>query len=82
MATAFVTDDLVYSSQVPRAVVMARGAQLPEACLRGEATVLQASQGGPARLVLDFGADKTSTSGTFTIQFPTADLTNAILRIA
>jgi len=58
MATAFVTDDLVYSSQVPRAVVMARGAQLPEACLRGEATVLQASQGGPARLVLDFGAER------------------------
>lgn len=32
--------------------------------------------------VLDFGADKTSTSGTFTIQFPTADASNAIIRIA
>ena len=30
----------------------------------------------------DFGADKTSTAGTFTIVFPTADATNAILRIA
>jgi len=32
--------------------------------------------------VLDFGANKTSTSGTFTIQFPTADASNAIIRIA
>ena len=32
--------------------------------------------------VLDFGADKTSTAGTFTIQFPTADASNAIIRIA
>lgn len=35
-----------------------------------------------AVMVLDFGAVKTSTSGTFTIQFPTADATNAILRIS
>ena len=32
--------------------------------------------------VIDFGGDKTATSGTFTIQFPTADATNAIIRIA
>jgi len=31
---------------------------------------------------LDFGADKTATSGDFTIQFPTADASNAIIRIA
>ena len=36
----------------------------------------------PVAVVLDFGADKTSTEGTFTIQFPTADATNAIIRIA
>jgi hypothetical protein len=36
----------------------------------------------PVALVLDFGADKTATSGTFTVQFPTADASNAILRIA
>lgn len=35
----------------------------------------------PAVLVLDFGADKTVTDGTFTIQFPTADASSAILRI-
>lgn len=32
--------------------------------------------------VLDFGADKTSTAGDFAVQFPTADATNAIVRIA
>jgi len=32
--------------------------------------------------VLDFTSNKTSTSGTFTVQFPTADATNAIIRIA
>jgi len=36
----------------------------------------------PAVAVLDFGSDKTSTSGTFTVQFPTADASNAIIRIA
>ena len=36
----------------------------------------------PAVAVLDFGADKTSTAGDFTIQFPTADASNAILRLA
>lgn len=36
----------------------------------------------PSVVVLDFGSDKTSTSGTFTIQFPTADASNAIIRIA
>ena len=33
-------------------------------------------------VVLDFGADKTSTSGDFQIAFPTADASNAIIRIA
>ena len=32
--------------------------------------------------VLAFGGDKTSTAGDFTIQFPTADASNAIIRIA
>jgi len=36
----------------------------------------------PAVAVLDFGADKTSTAGDFTVQFPTADASNAIIRIA
>lgn len=36
----------------------------------------------PVVAVLDFGSDKTSTTGTFTIQFPTADASNAIIRIA
>ena len=36
----------------------------------------------PTCVVLDFGSDKTSTAGTFTIQFPAADASNAIIRIA
>jgi hypothetical protein len=38
--------------------------------------------GNPTVCVLDFGGAKTSTAGTFTIIFPTADATNAIIRIA
>jgi hypothetical protein len=36
----------------------------------------------PSVAVLDFGGDKISTAGTFTIQFPTADASNAIIRIS
>jgi hypothetical protein len=36
----------------------------------------------PAVIVLDFGGDKTSTAGDFTVVFPTADASNAIIRIA
>jgi hypothetical protein len=32
--------------------------------------------------VFDFGGDKTSTAGSFTISFPTADASNAVIRIA
>jgi hypothetical protein len=35
-----------------------------------------------AVVVLDFGADKTSTNGDFTIQFPAAGASTAIIRIA
>ena len=38
--------------------------------------------GDPTVCVLDFGGAKTSTSGTFTIIFPTNDSTNAIIRIS
>lgn len=37
--------------------------------------------GDPAVCILDFGGAKTSTTGTFTIVFPTADATSAIIRI-
>lgn len=37
---------------------------------------------GNAVAVIDFGGVKTSTSGDFTIQFPAADASNAIVRIA
>jgi hypothetical protein len=38
--------------------------------------------GDPTVCVLDFGGAKTSTAGTFTIVFPAADSSNAIIRIA
>ena len=38
--------------------------------------------GDPSVCILDFGGAKTSTSGTFTIIFPTNDATSAIIRIA
>ena len=40
------------------------------------------ASGDPAVCAIAFGGDKTVSSGTFTIQFPTADADNAILRIA
>ena len=40
------------------------------------------ASGDPACVVIAFGGDKTVTSGTFTIQFPTADSSNAIIRLA
>jgi hypothetical protein len=40
------------------------------------------ASGDPACAVIAFGGDKTVSSGTFTIQFPTADATNAIIRLA
>lgn len=46
------------------------------------ALIYQSGGSNPAVAVLDFGSDKTSTAGDFTIQFPTADASNAIIRIA
>jgi len=60
--------DLAFTS----ATITARGALIYNDTAAGDPTVA----------VLDFGADKTSTTGTFTIQFPTADASNAIIRIA
>lgn len=67
--TAFTTfSDLTFST----ATVTARGALIYNDTASGDPTVI----------VLDFGADKTSTAGDFTIQFPTADASTAIIRIA
>jgi len=46
------------------------------------ALIYQVGGTNPAVAVLDFGADKTSTAGDFTVQFPAGDATNAIIRIA
>lgn len=54
------------------------------ATITARGALIYLADGGtnPAVAVLDFGSDKTSTSGDFTVQFPTADATNAIVRIA
>jgi hypothetical protein len=49
---------------------------------RGAVIYLADGATDPAVAVLDFGSDKISTAGDFTIQFPTADASNAIIRIA
>ena len=49
---------------------------------RGGLIFNDSASGDPSVVVLDFGADKTASNGTFTIVFPTADASNAIIRIA
>ena len=68
--TTALTDfaDLTFST----ATVTARGALIYN----------DTASGDPSVIVLDFGGDKTSTAGDFTVVFPTADASNAIIRIA
>jgi hypothetical protein len=49
---------------------------------RGALIYNDSASGDPAVCILDFGSDKSSSSGNFTIVFPTADASNAIIRIA
>ena len=66
--TAFIDfADLTFSS----ATITARGA-----------LIYNSTNGNRTVCVLDFGSDKTSTAGDFTIVFPTADASTAIVRIA
>jgi len=44
--------------------------------------IYNTTQSSKAVVVLDFGGSKTSTNGDFTIQFPTANSTSAVLRIS
>lgn len=46
------------------------------------ALIYNSSKANRAIAVLDFSTDKSSTSGDFTVVFPTADASNAIIRIA
>lgn len=67
--TAFTDfDDLTFTS----ATITARGALIYN----------DSAVGDPSVCVLDFGSDKTSTAGDFTIVFPTANASSAIIRIA
>ena len=68
--TTALTDfaDLTFTS----ATITARGAMIYN----------DTAAGNPSVVILDFGADKTSSGGDFQIVFPTADASNAIIRIA
>ena len=72
-STTALTDfaDLAFSSSS----ITARGAMIYNSSTT-------AGSANRAVLILDFGSDKTSSSGDFTIQFPTADSSSAIIRIA
>ena len=49
---------------------------------RGALIYNDSAAGDPSVIVLDFGSDKTSTAGDFTIVFPTVNASDAIIRIA
>jgi hypothetical protein len=71
--TAFTDfDDITFTS----ATITARGALIYNTTTGGGSGTTDTV------VVLDFGSDKTSTSGDFQIVFPTADASNAIIRIA
>ena len=71
--TAFTDfDDLTFSSST----ITARGALIYNTTAGGGSGTTESV------VVLDFGSDKSSSSGDFTIIFPTADASNAIIRIA
>lgn len=65
-------DDEVFSS----VTLTARGALIYNTTTGGGSSTTDAVA------VLDFGSDKSATSGDFTIVFPTADASNAIIRLA
>ena len=74
--TAF-TDfaDLTFTT----ATITARGAMIYNTTPN---TTSSAGLTNPTVVILDFGSDKTSTAGDFTIVLPTADASNALIRIA
>ena len=65
-------DDLTFTS----ATITARGALIYNSQTAGGSGTTDTV------VVLDFGSNKTSTSGDFQIVFPTPDASNAIIRIA
>lgn len=50
--------------------------------VRGALIFNEAASGDPTVCVLDFGSDKAASAGDFTVVMPTADASNAIIRIA
>jgi hypothetical protein len=52
------------------------------ATITARGALIYNSTDGTSVMVLDFGSDKTSTNGTFTVQLPTPDSTNGLIRLA
>jgi hypothetical protein len=46
------------------------------------ALIYNSTDSNKAVAIFDFGSDKTVVAGTFTVSFPVADSTNAVIRIA
>lgn len=69
IGTTAVTDfaDLTF----PNSTITARGCQ-----------IYNSTDANRSASTHDFGSDQSSSNGDFTLQFPTADATNAILRLA
>ena len=71
------------ASQVPTAYISFSNSSWTTASFTARAALIyNVTQGNKSVAVLDFGADKTANGNTFTIQFPTADANNAIVRIS
>ena len=70
--TAYTTSNEVADTTWSSATITARGGLIFNDSASGDPTVV----------VLDFGADKSSTAGDFTVAFPAASSSAAIIRIA
>ena len=70
------------SSAVPTAYISFANTSWANATITAAgALIYNTSQSNAAVCVLSFGGDKTSTNGTFAVNFPTADASNAIIRL-
>lgn len=71
------------SQNVPTAYASFTNATWPSSSLTARgALIYNSTQGNKSVAVLDFGADKTSANTTFTVVFPSASSTSAIVRIS
>ena len=78
-----VLDSVTISTDGTTAIIDIADEVFTSATISADGCVIyNASASNAAIAVIDFGGTKTSTNGDFTISFPTADASNAIIRIA